>query len=164
MLLSVAERLRDLVPELCFLLTGPSRGFVRAGLERLGIPYRHALLDDVDAVASAYEAIDVCVVASRDEGGPRAVLESMATGVPLVTTRVGQAADLVEHGVNGWMVDVEDVEALAGSVVHVAGASLGRAGAHARAGRATAEANSYPALRPRWRALLDGFVAMGGEA
>ena len=41
------------------------------------------------------------LVASRDEGGPRAVLESMATGVPLVTTRVGQAADLVEHGVNG---------------------------------------------------------------
>ena len=40
-------------------------------------------------------AIDVCLVASRDEGGPRAVLESMATGVPLVTTRVGQAADLV---------------------------------------------------------------------
>ena len=37
----------------------------------------------------AYEAIDVCVVASRDEGGPRAVLEAMATGVPLVTTRVG---------------------------------------------------------------------------
>ena len=31
------------------------------------------------------------------------------------------------------------------------------------AGRETAEANSYPALRPRWCALLDGFVAMGEE-
>ena len=136
---------------------------MRAGLERLGIPYRHALLDDVDAVARAYEAIDVCVVASRDEGGPRAVLESMATGVPLVTTRVGQAADLVEHGVNGWMVDVEDVEALAGSVAHVAEASPDELERMRAAGRETAEANSYPALRPRWRALLDGFVAMGDE-
>ena len=133
-LLSVAERLRDLVPELCFLLTGPSRGFVRAGLERLGIPYRHALLDDVDAVVTAYEAIDVCVVASRDEGGPRAVLESMATGVPLVTTRVGQAADLVQHGVNGWMVDVDDVEALAGLCRARRRSVGGRAGAHARGG------------------------------
>ncbi len=163
-LLAVAERLRDLVPELCFLLTGPSRGYVRAGLERLGIPYRHALLDDVDAVASAYEAIDVCVVASRDEGGPRAVLEAMATGVPLVTTRVGQAADLVEHGVNGWMVEVEDVEALAGSIVHVAEAPSDELERVRVAGRATAEESSYPALRPLWRALLDGFVALGDEA
>ena len=163
-LLSVAERLRALVPELCFLLTGPSRGYVRAGLERHGIPYRHGLLDDVDAVATAYQAIDVCVVASRDEGGPRAVLESMATGVPLVTTRVGQAADLVEHGVNGWMVDVEDVETLAGSLAHVADAPADELERMRVAGRETAEENSYPALRPRWRALLDGFVAMGDEA
>ena len=32
------------------------------------------------------------------------------------------------------------------------------------AGRATAEANSYESLRPRWRALLDGFVAMREES
>ena len=161
MLLSVAERLRERVPELWFLLTGPSRGYVRAGLDRLGIPYRHALLDDVDAVAQAYEAIDVCVVTSRDEGGPRAVLEAMATGVPFVTTRVGQAADLVAHGVNGWLVDVEDVDGAR---------RLDRARRRCRraeeldacgdAGRSTAEANSYPSLRPRWRALLDGFVAL----
>ncbi len=51
------------------------------------------------------------MIASRQEGGPKAALEAMATGVPLVTTRVGQAADLVEDGANGWMVEVEDVEA-----------------------------------------------------
>ena len=160
-LLSVATRLQERVPELWFLLTGPSRGFVRAGLDRLGIPYRHALLDDVDAVAKAYDAIDVCVVASRDEGGPRAVLEAMASGVPLVTTRVGQAADLVEHRVNGLMVDVEEGEALTDSISYVAGAPSDELGRMRRAGRETAEANSYPALRARWRALLDGFVELG---
>ena len=79
------------------------------------------------------------MVASRDEGGPRAVLESMATGVPLVTTRVGQAADLVEHGVNGWMVDVEAVEALAASIEHVAEASSGELDLARRAGRVPAD-------------------------
>jgi glycosyltransferase involved in cell wall biosynthesis len=162
-LLAVAERLRERVPELWFLLTGPSRGFVRAGLERLGIPYAHALLEDVDAVARAYDAIDVCVVASRDEGGPRAVLESMATGVPLVTTRVGQARDLVEHGVNGSMVDVEDVEGLVDAVARVNEAPADYVARMRQAGFATAEASSYPALRPRWRALLDGFVALHEE-
>ena len=159
-LLAAAERLRERVPELMFLLTGPSRGYVRAGLERLGIPYRHVLLREVDAVAQAYEAIDVCLVTSRDEGGPRAVLEAMATGVPLVTTRVGQGIDLVRHGKNGWMVDVEDVDGIIASTVHVAEAPADVLDRVRRAGRATAEENSYEALRPRWRALLGGFVAM----
>ena len=150
------------MPELHLLLTGPARGYVRAGLERLGIPYRHALLPDVDAVAGVYPAIDVCLVASRDEGGPRAVLESMATRVPLVTTEVGQAADLVRHGENGWMVEPEDVDGLVEWTLHVAApppASSSRFSP--RAGRPR-EDNSYDALRPRWRALLDGFVALPG--
>jgi glycosyltransferase involved in cell wall biosynthesis len=159
-LLEVARRLRERVPEVVFLLTGPSRGYVRAGLEQLGVPCRHVLLPDIDAVAQAYEAIDLCIVTSRDEGGPRAVLEAMATGVPLVTTGVGQALELVQHEENGWMVEVEDIEGLVGWATHVA-----RAGAYdledvLRAGFATAAANSYEALRPRWRELLRGFVAM----
>lgn len=162
-LLTVAERLRERIPEVVFLLTGPSRGYVRAGLERLGVPYRHVLLPDVDAVARAYEAIDVCLVSSRDEGGPRAVLEAMATGVPLVTTRVGQGADLVLHGENGWMVEVEDVEGLVMWTVHVADAPASELDRVCATARETAEANSYDALRPRWRALLDGFVEMPGD-
>jgi glycosyltransferase involved in cell wall biosynthesis len=159
-LLAVAERVAEQVPELHVLLTGPARGYVRGGLDRLGIPYRHALLPDVDAVAEVYPGIDVCLVASRDEGGPRAVLESMATRVPLVTTRVGQAADLVRHGENGWMVEPEDVDGLVAWTAHVARAAAGELDPVLAAGRATAEANSYDALRPRWRALLEGFVAL----
>jgi glycosyltransferase involved in cell wall biosynthesis len=159
-LLSVAERLAERVPELHVLLTGPARGYVRAGLEGLGIPYRHLLLPDVDALADVYPAIDVCLVASRDEGGPRAVLESLATRVPLVTTRVGQAADLVRHGENGWMVEPEDVDGLVEWTLHVASASAGELEPVLAAGRALAERCSYVALRPRWRGLLEGFVAL----
>ena len=121
-LLAAAERLRERVPELHVLLTGPARGFVSRGLERLGVPYRHVLLDDLDGVAEAYRALDVCLVTSRDEGGPKAVLESMATGVPLVTTRVGQATDLVRHGENGYLVDVGDAEGIAEWTARVAAA------------------------------------------
>ena len=159
-LLAVAERVAEQVPELHFLLTGPARGYVQAGLSRLGIPYRHLLVPDVDAVAELYPAIDVCLVASRDEGGPRAVLESMSTRVPLVTTRVGQAADLVRHGKNGWMVEPEDVDGLAAWALHVASASRSELEPVLDAGRAVAQDNSYEALRSRWRELLDGFVAL----
>ena len=161
-LLAVAKRLGEHVLELYFLLTGPARGYVRTGLERLGIPYRHLMLSDVDEVAAAYPALDLCLVASRDEGGPRAVLEALATRVPLVTTRVGQAADLVRHGENGWMVEPEDVDGLVASIASVARAGAGELAPVLDAGRAVAEACSYDALRPRWRALLDGFVAVPG--
>lgn len=163
-LLEVVCRVRDAVPELVVLVTGPARGFVRTGLERLGVPYRHVLMPDVEAVARAYEAVDVCLVTSRDEGGPRAVLEAMATGTPLVTTRVGQAIDLVRHAENGWVTDVDDVDSLARWTAYVAEQSSGSLERVVEAGRATAVANSYAALRPRWRALLDGFVALAPRA
>lgn len=159
-LLAAAERLRQRIPELTVLVTGPARGYVLAGLDRLGIPYRHVQLPSVEAVAQAYEAIDVCLVTSRDEGGPRAVLEAMATGVPLVTTRVGQATDLVRHGENGWLAAIDDVEALVEATAAVASAPAESLEDVVREGRATAEANSYDSLRPRWRELLRGFVAL----
>jgi glycosyltransferase involved in cell wall biosynthesis len=162
-LLAVAERMREQVPELAFLVTGPARGYVRAGLERLGVPHRHVLLPGVDAVAQAYEAIDACLVTSRDEGGPRAVLEAMAVGVPLVTTRVGQATDLVRHGENGWLADVEDVDALVEWTARVALAPATELEPVLAAGRATAEGSSYDALRPRWRELFRGFVSTTAE-
>ncbi len=127
MLLAVLERLRERIPELVVLVTGPSRGYVLAGLERLGIPARHVLLPSVEDVARAYDAIDVCLVTSRDEGGPRAVLEAMAIGVPIVSTRAGQATDLVRHGENGWLADVDDVDALVEATAGVAAARVGRA-------------------------------------
>lgn len=50
---------------------------------------------------------------SREEGGPQAVLEALASGVPLVSTRVGLAPDVITDGVNGLLAQVEDVETLA---------------------------------------------------
>jgi glycosyltransferase involved in cell wall biosynthesis len=159
-LLDVAARLHAQAPELHILLTGPARGYVAAGLERLGVPFDWVQLPDLDAVACAYRAVDLCLVTSRDEGGPKAVLESMATGVPLVTTRVGQAADLVRTGENGWLCEVEDAEALAAAAAHVARASAAELGPVVAAGLETASACSWEALRPRWSALFHGFVAM----
>jgi glycosyltransferase involved in cell wall biosynthesis len=101
----------------------------------------------------------VCLVTSRDEGGPRAVLEAMAVGVPLVTTRVGQAMDLVRHGQNGWLVEVEDVDGLVEWTAHAAAAPVADLEPVLATGRATAVANSYDSLRPRWRELFRGFVA-----
>jgi glycosyltransferase involved in cell wall biosynthesis len=159
-LLAALERARAQVPGLHVLLSGPARGYVIRGLERLGIPYVHRYLDRYEEIGGLYAALDAYLVSSRQEGGPKAVLESMATGVPVVSTRVGQATALVEHGRNGWLADVEDAEGLANLLAGVAGAGAEDLRAIADAGRRTAEANSYEAQLPLWRALLDGFVEL----
>jgi glycosyltransferase involved in cell wall biosynthesis len=157
-LVAVLEQLRESVPELFVLLTGPARGYVRTRLESLGIPYRHVLLDSRDGLARAYHALDVSLVTSRQEGGPKTVLESLAAGVPLVTTRVGQAPDLIVDGDNGLLADVDDVPTLMAAVARVRDdTELART--LSERGRPTAEANAEELLDPRWAQLLDGFVA-----
>lgn len=156
-LLAAVEILKARIPELSVLLSGPARGYVRRGLERLGVPHRHVWLERARDVAACYQALDVYLVPSRDEGGPKAVLEAMASGVPLVTTRVGQARDLVRHGENGFMIEPEDAEGLA----HWAAALLGDAALRGRVvaeGRTTAEAHSYDAQRPLWERFFEGYL------
>jgi len=94
------------------LLTGRARGFVKRQLEQKGVPYSHLNLDKALQVAKYYNALDMYIVASREEGGPKAIPESMATGVPLISTRVGIAPDAIIDGENGFIVDVEDVQGI----------------------------------------------------
>jgi glycosyltransferase involved in cell wall biosynthesis len=157
-LVAALERLQALAPELAVLLTGPARGYVRGELDRLGIPHTHLLIRSRDELARAYQALDVYLVASRQEGGPKATFEAMASGVPLVTTRVGQAQELVEHGRNGLLVEVEDAEGLAGWAARVRDDPDLTVALRA-AGRVTAEEHALERLDPSWAALLDGFVA-----
>ena len=154
---AVVARLREVIPELSVLLTGPARGYVRRELERLDIPHRHVLHSSRGELAGAYHGVDVCLVTSRQEGGPKAVLEAMATGVPLVTTRVGHATELVRDGLNGLLVDVDDVDALVAAVERVHSDRELRARLRA-AGRETAEAYAEERLDARWAELLQGFV------
>lgn len=91
--LKTVEILKRSVPELFILLSGPARGYIKSGLERLKIPYKHVYQKSYSDIGRMFQALDLYIVASREEGGPKAVLESMASGVPLVTTRVGQAMD-----------------------------------------------------------------------
>jgi len=126
-------------------------------LERIGVPHRHVVLASRDRLEDAFHVVYLSLVTSRQEGGPKAVLESMATGVPLVTTRVGQAPELVEDGHNGLLADVDDVEGLAAAVLRVHG-DPELAASLRSAGRATAEAHADERLDGRWDELLSGFV------
>lgn len=95
------------------LLTGSGRTYVRRQLDERAVPYVYQWLQDLRELPAMYHASDAYLITSREEGGPTALRESMASGVPVISTRMGLAADLIHDGVNGLLAEVGDVEELA---------------------------------------------------
>lgn len=155
--LKTIEILKNSVPELFVLLSGPARGYVKQGLDRLKVPFTHIYLEHYPAINELYQCLDAYIVASREEGGPKAILESMACGVPVISTQVGQAVDLIYHGKNGWLANLEDAEGLAHWTMKAL-ASDEEKTALLEDGLMTARENAYQAQRPLWEGFFKGFV------
>jgi len=109
--LKVVAQLKEHFP-LFVLLTGPARGYMRQGLHALGVPYRHVQPEEHALMADCYRCLDLYLITSREEGGPHALLEALACGVPLVSTAVGMAPELIRSGENGVLTAVDDLHAL----------------------------------------------------
>lgn len=90
------------------LLTGPARGYVKTRLSKLNIPYVHIYVKSQTDLVSCYHALDFYLVSSREEGGPMGLMEAMASGVPVISTSVGMAPDLIKDGVSGGIIDVNN--------------------------------------------------------
>ena len=105
-------------PELRVLIVGdgPLRADLEAQAARLGVAHAVRFAGYQEDVVSAYAAMDVFVLPSRDEGFGLVFLEAMALGVPVVGTRVIGREDAVEDGVTGLLVPYADPAALAAAV------------------------------------------------
>lgn len=71
-------------------------------------------------VLAELQRADLFVLPSHNEGISNAVLEAMASGVPVVSTRVGGMPEAIDHGVEGLLVPPRDVEALAFAIEQIA--------------------------------------------
>ena len=67
--------------------------------------HRYFYLDNYEEIINYYHALDLYIVSSREEGGPKPLIESMASGVPVVTTNVGMAKDFIKDNINGGIVE-----------------------------------------------------------
>jgi len=85
---------------------------LRERVESLGLEDRVRFLGwrpDVDEIMGCF---DIFVLPSLNEGMGRVLVEAMATGLPIVASRVGGIPDLVKHGENGLLVPPADAGAL----------------------------------------------------
>ena len=128
----------------------------RAGLQR-----RVRFAGAVDDPLPYYAIADALLAPTTYDPFPNVALEGLACGLPLITTDACGAAELIDEGVNGWVVPVADDGALRRAMAAVIDATPTRRTALALAARATAEPHSlaalsqallalYRALLPRW--------------
>ena len=102
----------------CILVgDGPERAALTAAIAEHGLKDSVWLAGDRDDIPDLLACMDVFVLPSLGEGISNTVLEAMATGLPVIATRVGGNPELVQDGVTGLLVPVADVPALAAAVV-----------------------------------------------
>jgi glycosyltransferase involved in cell wall biosynthesis len=83
---------------------------------KLGIADRVTFLGYRDDMADLLAETDISVLTSVKEGIPRALLESMAMGIPVVATRVNGSREVVREGETGFLVELGDSAALANAL------------------------------------------------
>jgi len=97
--------------------------FILPALKELkGVTFRLAAREEKwrtqEEMVEFYQGLDALICASRTEGGPHPLLEASACQVPVISTRVGLAPDLIEHAKNGLLVD-RTVEEIRNAVIRL---------------------------------------------
>lgn len=92
-------------------------GFIQAGNTLVALAVPGGFWASAATPLTSSPGLDILAVPSRSEGTPLVVGEAMAAGVPVVVSRVGGLPDQVTHRRTGLVVDPEDPEALATTLV-----------------------------------------------
>ena len=96
---------------------GPDRGPAERLARELGVDSDVRFLGKQDHIYRLIPRMDVLHLPSETEAFGLAALEAMACGVPPVATRTGGVPDLINHGVDGFMEPVGDIEAQSERIV-----------------------------------------------
>ncbi|MEK7579308.1 MAG: glycosyltransferase [Patescibacteria group bacterium] len=143
-------------PEYVLVILGD--GIERSNLERLlslrgGLPFVKLLGHRDDAYAF-YAAADIFVLSSRHEGGPNAVLEAIAFGLPVLSTRIAGVNEYIREGINGFFIE-HTPESVATTLAHVAHLSVEKRNSVAQEAQKTAKGFSIEKVAEKYMNVLE---------
>ncbi|WP_137111300.1 glycosyltransferase family 4 protein [Rhodobacter sp. SY28-1] len=123
--LEAVRRLRDEGYDLRYLIAGSGQAEteIREAIARLQLEDAVQLLGPLsgDEVAALMQRCDIKVLASLGEAAPVSVMEAMATGLPVICSRVGGTPDMIEDGKQGLLVPPGDITALTDALRRLVG-------------------------------------------
>ena len=130
--------------------SGPERERLAALARSLGAADCVAFTGRIDneRIAELYRQADVSINSSLVDNMPNSILESLASGVPVVSTDVGGVRYVVEHGKTALLVPPGDAEAMARAVLGLLDQPE-EARRLARAGREAVQQYTWEQVRPR---------------
>lgn len=100
---------------------GELAGALKVQAQQLGIADQVLFTGPRSDIEALYACLDLFVSPSLWEGLPTVILESMASGVPIVATDIPGHRQVIQDQVNGWLVPAGDPRALAEAVVRAIG-------------------------------------------
>lgn len=96
---------------------GPEMTVVCNLVKELGLREKVLFLGKQDNVEELYSLSDLMLLLSEKESFGLVALEAMACGVPCIGTNVGGIPEVIEHGVNGFICEVGDIDMIAESAL-----------------------------------------------
>ena len=108
---AIADRMRLVIAG-----DGPDRAAIERQVAASGLADRIWMAGVRDDVPALLAGLDLFVLPSLAEGISNTILEAMASGLPVVATRVGGNAELVADGRSGMLVPSDDADAMAGAI------------------------------------------------
>ncbi|MDP1527465.1 MAG: glycosyltransferase family 4 protein [Rhodocyclaceae bacterium] len=112
-----AARLTKTWPNARFVIIGRAHGAyfdqVTEEVDRLGLRPQVHFLGFRDDIPELFAGIDILVSAAREEPFGRTIIEAMAAGKPVVATRSGGPEEIIDDGLNGYLVEIGDDTAMA---------------------------------------------------
>lgn len=135
--------------------TGPLLDGLRMRARETGIAGNVTFTGHRDDIEALLAGANLGVLPSRIEGLSNTLLECMASGLPVVASRISGNEDFVRHGDNGWLYEADDRDALADCLL--AAAALEPADRQAMGARARATVESRAGLDRVLERLLDAY-------
>lgn len=134
---------------------GPLRLRLTEKIRQLGLEHHVHLLGFQTDVREILWSSKIFVMTSRAEGLPLSVLEAAACGVPVVVCDFGDIRDLIEDGVNGRLIAIENMLAFRAALLEMIGNAQQRVTFAAAAQKAVYARYTIDSATTKWRLLLN---------
>ena len=121
-LINAFDEVKRQIPNAKLILAGRGKlKEVEDTVGRLGLGRRITFAGWRDDAAAIYNATDIFVQPSLSEAFSQVLIEAMGCGLPVIATKVGGAAEVIENDVNGILIEPDDPQAIAREVIRLAG-------------------------------------------